>query len=138
MEELKNYFGRDPMPVVSSDFKPVSNTANLMFKPDGSIFYMGEYTYTKDINDPKSPSIGIQLNKGALPLRDCFYTSAPKESIIGTTTLVVGHAKVSGDPAEGSYEIYTAQFIYNGIGYDITANRIDQKSFVDLLQSIIK
>lgn len=143
IKEINEYFGRDPFPVVPKDFKPEANSVSIMFKPDGSMFYMSEYRYYKNINDPNSPSISIQLNKDTLPPRDCFYGGVPKESIIGTTKLIIGSIKISeGDQDQKAtgeyYEVYTSQFIYNGIGYNITAQRLDGKSFVELLQSIIK
>lgn len=143
MAELNEYFGRDPMPVVPNGFIPTSDKANIMFKTDGNIFYMSEFSYSKDINDPNSPSISLQLSKGALPLRDCFYSSSPKESVIGNTKLVIGLIKMNDGSLDQSqtaesYNVYTSQFIYNGIGYDITAKRIGEQSFLALLKSIIK
>lgn len=142
MNELSEYFGRDPMPIVPDGFKPDNDKSNIMFKSDGNIFYMSEFTYSKDINDPNSPSISLQLNKGALPLRDCFYSSNPKESMIGNTKLVIGLMKMTDSSTDQNsttdYDVYTSQFIYNGIGYDITAKRVDEQSFLTLLKSIIK
>lgn len=138
MTELAAYFGRDPMPAVPEGFKADTDKVTIQFKADGSIFYMSGYNYSKDMNDPNTSTINIQLNKGALPLRDCFYTSSPNESVIGNTQLVIGSAEMKDDPAGASYQIYTSQFIYNGIGYDITARRVDEQSFLKLLHSIIK
>lgn len=144
MKELTEYLGKDPLPIIPQGFKSETSTVNIMFKPDGSIFFMTALRYYSDINDPASPSISIQLNKNALPPRDCFYgTGAPKESLIGDTKVVIGSEKVSDfstdqTKASKSYDIYSTQFIYKGIGYDIVAKKIDGQSFVDLITSIIK
>lgn len=140
MTELSEYFGRNPMPIVPTDFKPQSDKVDIMFKADGNIFYMNEFSYSKDINDPNSAEISLQLNKGSLPLRDCFYNSEPKESIIGMTKLIIGSIKMndSTNLSTGDYNVYTSQFIFDGIGYDITAKKIDEATFLSLLKSIIK
>lgn len=143
MTELKDYFGKDPIPVVPANFTADSDKANIMFKPDGNIFFMSEFTYSQDKKDPNSPTISLQLNKDALPPRDCFYSSTPKESIIGGTKLVIGLIKMNDNTLDQTktnetYDVYTSQFIYKGIGYDITAKRIDEKAFITLLTSLIK
>lgn len=103
---------------------------------------MSSLSYSKDIDNPDAPSIDIKLNKNALPLTDCRYTSDVKESVIGTTKVVIGAITMEdkfdadGKPTE-FYDIYSAEFIYNEIGYNITAKRTDGETFINLLNSII-
>lgn len=144
MSELNQYFGRNPLPTTSKDFKPESNSVNIMFNADGSIFYMSPLRYYKGTNDEVSPKINIQLDKGKLPIRDCFYKgNVEKESVIGNTKLVIGSIQMGekftdqGTPTE-YYDVYYSQFIYNGIGYNISAERVDGDMFIGLLESIIK
>jgi hypothetical protein len=142
LAELTQYFGKNPMPTVPSEFTPVSDKASIIFNADGSILFMSPFTYSKDANDPDSPSISIQLNKGKLPPRDCIYTTTPIDSVIGNTKLTIGLMKETDSldatsPTE-AYDVYTSQFIYNGVGYSISASRIDEKAFVNILKTIIK
>lgn len=144
MEELNEYFGRNPLPVIPSEFKAESNSANVMFNPDGSIFYMSEIRYYKDINDSASPNISIQLSKDTLPLRDCLFKGDNEQkSTIGNTTLVIGSYKMGENISEQGvpsdyFDVFYSEFIYNGIGYNISAERINGEVFIGLLQSIIK
>lgn len=142
MQQLAEFFGRDPMPKISEEYKAQSSGTNITFGPDGKMLFMSSLSYSKDIDNPDSPSIDIRLNKNALPLTDCKYTSNVKESVIGSTKVVIGAINM-GDKfdAEGKptefYDIYTAEFIYNEIGYSITAKRTDGETFINLLNSII-
>lgn len=142
MEELAQFFGRDPLPKLPEEFKPMGNGTNITFGPDGKMLFMSSLNYSKDINNPDAPSIDIKLNKNALPLTDCKYTSNVKESVIGSTKVVIGAITMedkfdaSGKPTE-FYDVYTAEFIHNEIGYNITAKRIDGETFINLLNNII-
>lgn len=142
MEELAGFFGRDPLPKIPEGFKPLGSGTNITFGPDGKLLFMSSLSYSKDINDPDAPSIDINLNKNALPPKDCIYTSDVKESVIGSTKVVIGAVTMedkfdaSGKPTE-FYDMYTAEFIYNEIGYNITAKKIDGETFINLLNSII-
>lgn len=143
METLSEFFGRDPIPKLSEEFKSTSNGTNITFGPDGKMLFMSSLSYSKDIDNPDAPSIDIKLNKNALPLTDCIYTSDVKESMMGSTKVVIGAIAMedkfdsSGKPTE-FYDVYTAEFIYNEIGYNITAKRIDGETFINILNSIIK
>lgn len=142
IQQLIEFFGRDPMPKVPEEFKAQSNGTNITFGPDGKMLFMSSLSYSKDIDNPDAPSIDIRLNKNALPLTDCRYTSDVKESLIGSTKVVIGALTmedkfdVNGKPTE-SYDVYSAEFIYNEIGYNITAKRTDGETFINLLNSII-
>lgn len=143
MEQLAEFFGRNPLPGMPEGFKLEGSGTNIIFDPQGKMIFMSPLVYSKDIENPDAPQINIKLNKDALPPKDCIYTSAVKESTIGSTRVVVGVSVMDdkfnseGKPTS-SYDLYSAQFIYNGIGYDITATRIDGQTFLDLLTSIIK
>ena len=143
MRELKEYFGKNPIPVIPTGLKQAVDTTNIMFHADGSIFYMYGIQLTKNINDIKSPSILIQINKGAMPLKDCFYKgNVKKESTIGTTKLIIGALKMGEDYSEQGvpasyYDVYYSQFMYEGIGYNISAERVSVDAFMELLEGII-
>jgi hypothetical protein len=143
MSELKEYFGRNPVPVIPTGLKQAGDTTNIMFHADGSIFYMHGIQLTKDINDAKSPNIVIQINKGAMPLNDRFYKGdVEKESNIGTTKLIIGAMKMGENYSEQGvatsyYDVYYSQFMYEGIGYNISAERVSADAFMELLEGII-
>ena len=144
IKQLAEFFGRDPMPAIPEEYKPAMDTANVIFDHQGKMLFMSSILYSTDINNPDSPSIDIKLNKDALPPKDCLYnTSSVKESTIGSTKAVIGTIKMgdkfdaNGNPA-AFYDVYSAQFIYNGIGYDITAKRTDAQTFINIINSIIK
>lgn len=143
VEEMTEYFGRNPLPAVPEGFKAESDKANFMFKADGTIFYMSPFHYYQDMNNPESPNVAIQMDKGALPRRDCFYRGdMDKESLIGSTKVVAGVLKMGekfteqGEPTS-YYDIYYAEFVHDGIGYSITAERVTGEVFIELLESII-
>lgn len=143
MEELAVFFGRDPMPKIPDGFKPQSSGTNITFGPDGKILFMSGISYSKDIDNPDAPSIDINLNKNALPPKDCIYTSETRKSMIGSTEVVLGAVKMEGKfdnsgKATEIYDVYTAEFIYNEIGYNITAKRIDGETFINMINSIVK
>lgn len=142
MEELIEFFGRDPMPRLPEDFKPLTSGTNITFGPDGKMLFMSSLSYSSDIDDPGAPSIDIKLNQNELPPKDCIYTSDTVESLIGSTKVVIGAITMedkfdeAGKPTE-FYDMYTAEFIHNDIGYNITAKRIDGETFINLINSII-
>jgi hypothetical protein len=143
MSELQQYFGRNPIPVIPTGFKQAGDTTNITFHADGSIFYMYGIQLIKDINDIKSPNMVIQINKGSMPLNDCFYKGdVEKESTIGTTKLIIGALKMGEDYSEQGvpasyYDVYYSQFMYEGIGYNISAERVSVDAFIELLEGII-
>lgn len=133
IDQLKELFGRNPVPAMPKDFKAVSDTTNITFEANGKILFMSALSYSKDINNPEAASIDVKLNKGKLPPTDCIYASETKESVIGSTKVTIGSIAL-----EDKSEIYSAQFIYDGIGYNLTASKVDKDTFIDLLKSIIK
>lgn len=142
MEELAGVFGRDPMPKLPEGFKPVINGTNITFGPDGKMLFMSSLSYSSDIDNPDAPSIDIKLNKNELPPKDCIYASDTVESLIGSTKVVIGAVTMEdnfdeADKPREFYDLYTAEFIHKGIGYNITAKRIDGGTFINLINSII-
>jgi hypothetical protein len=143
LPQLTEFLGRDPLPKIPQGFTAASNITNITFDAQGKMLFMSALSYSKDINNPDAPSIDIKLNKSTLPPKDCIYSSEPKESIIGSTKVVIGSLSM-GDKfdAEGKptafYDVYSAEFIYDEVGYNITAKKIDGETFINLLNSIIK
>lgn len=142
MEQLTELFGRNPMPAIPKDFKALSNGTNITFDPDGKMLFMSSLSYSMDIDNPDAPSIDIKLNRSSLPPKDCIYSNDAKESVIGNTKVVIGAMIMedkfndNGKPTE-TYDVYSAEFIYDEIGYNITAKRTDGETFINLLNSII-
>lgn len=142
MEELSELFRRDPMPKLPEGFKPLINGTNITFGPDGKMLFMSSLSYSSDIDNPDAPSIDIKLNQNELPPKDCIYASDAVESLIGSTKVVIGAVTIedkfdeAGKPNE-FYDLYTAEFIHKGIGYNITAKKIDGGTFINLINNII-
>jgi hypothetical protein len=143
LEQLQEVFGRNPLPVMLEGFQTDSNRTSITFDKEGKMLFMNMLVYSKDLENPEAPSINIKLNKNALPLNDCIYTSKPTESTIGNTKVVIGAASMgehfdnNGKPTS-FYDLYSAAFIYKGVGYNIVTERTDGQTMLDLLNSIIK
>jgi len=60
-----------------------------------------------------------------------------------STEIIVGHKSIGTNfntdkEPTGFYDFYYSEFMYNGVGYRITAERgITQEEFIKVLQSII-
>jgi hypothetical protein len=134
IDKLSEVFGRNPIPAMPKDFKPVADSTNIIFDAQGKMLFMSSISYSKDINNPEAPSIDIKLNKNALPPKDCLYNSdTVKESVVGSTKVLIGTMTM-----ENKSDFYSAEFIYKEIGYNITAARIEKEVFLDFIKSIIK
>lgn len=144
LEQLTGFFGRGPLPKIPDGYKAESDSTNITFDPQGKMLFMSTISYSMDIDNPDASSIDIKMNKDALPPKDCLYSrDTLKESTIGSTKVVIGAISMEDMPndegkASASYNVYSAEFIYNNIGYSITAKRTDGQTFIDLLESIIK
>lgn len=144
LPQLAEVFGKNPLPSIPKDFRPASESTNITYDSQGKMLFMSTLSYSKDIEHPESPIIDIKLNKNSLPPKDCLYnTDTLKESVIGSTKVVIGSMK-QGDKFNDDgkpttfYDMYSAEFIYNGVGYNITTRRTDGETFLNLLYSIIK
>lgn len=142
LDQLSELLGRSPLPEMPKGFKADVIKTNVTFDSKGKILFMSSIIYSTDTENPEAPSIEIKLNKDQLPPRDLIYVSKPVESVINGTKVTIGAAVVadkfdnSGKPA-ASYELYSAQFIYNGIGYDITGKRVSGQEFIKLIEDIL-
>ena len=134
IDKLSDVFGRNPIPKIPEAFKTTSNTTSITFDAQGKMLFMSAISYSMDINNPEAASINIKLNKNTLPPKDCLYNNdTVKESAIGSTKVLVGAMPVGNK----SY-IYSAEFIYKEIGYNITVKSTEGETFIDLLKSIIR
>ena len=134
--DLPGIFGRAPIPTLPEGLKPDAETISAMMFRSGPVFLMNGISYSTDPLDPKAARITFDLNdQGELPLTDCVFGSETTSTLEGTEMLI-GIEKIDGE--EGSFEMYTAQFIANNIGYRIRATNMTGSQFISILETVIK
>lgn len=134
--DLPGIFGRAPIPALPDGLKPDAETISAMMFRSGPVFLMNGITYSTDPLDPKAARITFDLNdQGELPLTDCVFGSETASTLEGVEMLI-GIEKIDGE--EGSFEMYTAQFIANNIGYRIRATNMTGSQFISILETVIK
>jgi hypothetical protein len=136
LADLVEIFGRAPIPALPGDLKPDFETVSAMMFRSGSVFLMNGLSYSANPDDPKAARVFFDLNdRGELPLADCVF-GTDKASVLNGIDMMVGLQNIEGD--DGSYEMYTAQFIANGVGYRIRAVNMSGDAFVAILEAVIK
>lgn len=150
--QVETYLGKDVRP----DYLPAVFTKTeqeaedsphfVIMNNDGTVAYDNiSYYYYANPDDAGSASLSVQASKGKLP-RDCVLYRAKdqKKSDINGHEISVGHEKIkdvpdkdSGEPAE-TYDLYYAEFLYDGIGYRIVSKKLPQEEFVKVLLSVVK
>lgn len=151
-EQVESYLGKDVrpgyLPEVFSAAEQDAGTSPqfIIMNNDGTVAYdnIGYYYYA-DSDDPASASLEVKASKGKLP-RDCvlYRSKEQKKSDINGHAIFVGHEKMqdmtvadSGEPAE-TYDLYYAEFLYDGVGYRIVSKKLPQEEFVKVLISMVK
>jgi|GEM_PF-4868655 len=151
-EQAVAYLGKDVQPEYLPEvFTKTEQTAGktpqfVIMNNDGTVAYDNiSYYYNGDPDDANSPSLSVQASKGKLP-RDCLlYRSKDQtKSNISGHEISVGHEMLkdevlteSGTPT-GSYDLYYAEFLYEGNGYRVVSRRLPQEEFVKVLLSLVK
>lgn len=151
-EQMVKYLGKDVRPgYLPSVFTKTEQTAGktpqfIVMNNDGTVAYDNiSYYYNGDPDDVSSPSLTVQASKGRLP-RDCvlYRSSNQTKSSINGHEISVGHEEQKEEiPAEsgaqtGSYDLYFAEFLYEGIGYRVVSHRLPQEEFIKVLMSMVK
>lgn len=134
--DLPGLFGRDPIPALPLGLVAESKTVSATLFRVGTVFLMNGIAYSSDAADPKAPRVVFDLNdQGELPLADCLFgTGAP--STIDGVTMTVGLETWQGE--SGPYDVYTATFVANGVGYRIRATNLTTAQFLEVLEAVAR
>ncbi|WP_294474474.1 hypothetical protein [uncultured Intestinimonas sp.] len=150
-EDIIAYYGTDLVPAYIPDGFSASgdnNKAIAYIGQDGSVvedtvyldFYKGEAAQNgiKQGFSITASKIGIVQTCYVLP------EDKLKTSDIGGTTVAFGHRSVPNGPYDpdthepsGYYDMYVAEFEYNGIEYEIVAEQMEAEEVVKVVSSII-
>jgi hypothetical protein len=136
LADLTTIFGRAPILGLPDGFRPDSETFSAMIFRNGTVFLMNGLSFSADSNDPAAARIVFDLNdQGELPLSDCRFGNE-QASTLGGVDMMIGVENIKGD--EGTVEVYTAQFVANGIGYRIRASNMTGEVFLSILKAVVK
>lgn len=81
-------------------------------------------------NPDFSRTVNVTVDKGCLPLNDyMFFETTEEKSVINNLEVAIGHSQ-SG--------YYYAQFMYSGVGFQVTANGLTLDEFVEVISSLIR
>jgi len=158
LEQVNDYLGRDFRPgYVPNDLIEYADPYwTVIFNKDGTMIPFSSsftLTYSENFNeeyDPLKRSLYIQVAKDSLPQQCSLYlTDTEAPSNIDGTDIVVGYCKMSYGPytvtapgetsiTAGYYDLYIAEFVYDGIGYCVRSENLTQKEFIEVLLSIVK
>ena len=155
-EEFFDYLGRDPRPASLPEDLTVhtpddSESVTLYRDAEGNaVNECVTYTFEAPLPDgvdyePTQRRLTLNVAKGILPARDyLFLAEGTADSNIGGTPLTVTRSVMTYGPYDpethepaGSYELYSAEFLYNGVGYFLYSDNLTQQEFVDILCSIL-
>ncbi len=159
-DEVTDYYGKDLTPAYIPDGLTAASgngTARVVLDKDGKVaedtvrlnFYHDYYEdgspkLTEDVAAVKGFSITV--SKIGL-LNDCLYVlpeNEVKTSDIGGTAVTFGYRSMPFGPYDpdthepsGYYDIYVAEFEYDGIEYEIVAEQMEAEEVVKVVSSII-
>lgn len=130
-EEMIKYYGVDYIPDVPADIKPWEDERSGIYRRNGGT---GEVYWDADIlnysNGDFTRSVHVEVNKGSYVLQDyLFFKGTEEKSIINNFEVLIGLS-------ENGY--YYSEFMYNGVGFCISANGVTEDEFVAIIASIIE
>jgi hypothetical protein len=136
LEDLTKIFGRPPIPALPDGYKMSSDTISAMMFRVGTVFIMNGITFSKDPENPEAAQVMFDLNdQGELPIADCGF-GAGQTSVLEGVEIMLGIQTIEGD--KGSFEMFTAEFVNNDIGYRIRATHLSADEFISILETVIK
>ena len=136
LADLPAIFGRAPIPALPGDLKPEFESISAMMFRSGSLFLMNGLSFSANPDDPNTARVIFDLNDlGEPPIADCVFGTGQASELDGVE-MMVGLETIEGD--DGSYDMYTAQFVANGVGYRIRATNMTGEAFIAILQAVIK
>lgn len=129
--ELNEYYGINVFPTVPGDLKEWDDQKFGIYRRNGGT---GEVYWDSTVinysNEDFSKIVNVAVGKNFLPVSDyVLYNSTEEKSIINNIEIAIAQSK------DG---YYYAQFMYCGVGFQITANGITQDEFVAVISSLIE
>lgn len=138
LADLTGVFGRNPIPTLPEGYKAASDTVSATMFRTGTIFLMNGITFSTHPEDPEAGVVVFDLNdQGELPLSDCGYGDGTKSTLDGVEMLVGMQTIDEGNGVE-PYDVYTATFVANGVGYRIRGIRVPAADFLAVLEATVK
>lgn len=135
-QDLPAIFGREPIPELPEGMKLEGESISAMIFRSGGVFLMNGITFSANPQDPATARVVFDLNdKGELPLTDCVFGS-DKTSVLNDVEMMLGVETVEGE--DGPFDMYTAQFVANNIGYRIRATNMTGDTFISIIEAIVK
>ena len=130
-EEMIEYYGVNYIPDVPADIKPWEDERSGIYKRNGGT---GEVYWDADIlnysNEDFTRSVHVEVDKGSYVLKDyLFFKGTEEKSVINNFEVLIGLS-------ENGY--YYSEFMYNGVGFCISANGVTEEEFVAIIASIIE
>jgi hypothetical protein len=127
-KQVQDYFETDFLPkYIPSSIKGNSiedSVSIYLDKSESVVFDNISYHY----GDSDERGLAVTVSKNKLPIKDeIFITNNTQMSNINDTDILI---------LETSPNYYYASFLYDGVGYIITAYGISQSEFIKILQSI--
>lgn len=159
-DELAAYYGKDLSPAyIPQGLKaaPGNGKAQIIMQKDGTIvFDIVNMAFYHDYYEDGSPKLtddvpavkGVSITASKTGLIDgCDYLmpeNGVKTSLIGKTAVTFGYVSMEHGPYDGqthepsgSYGLYTAEFEYGGIEYQIITEQLKMEEIVKVAASII-
>ena len=150
-EQATAYLGRAFQPeYVPEDLQQKEESYYVIVNDMGEILqnlFSASYAAPRDGDyAPLQRKLSIEVAKEEIPLQCGVYLYDSEEiSQINGLPVGVGYCQLSYGPYTGEgktpagyYDVYVAEFIYEGIGYYIEGRNLTQTEFIQVLQSIIR
>lgn len=130
-DEMIAYYGVDYIPDVPMDIKAWKEERSGIYKRNGGT---GEVYWDADTlnysNEDFTRNVHLEVDKGSNILHDYLYFNETEEkSVINNVEVMIGQT-------ESDY--YYAEFMYNNVGFLLSADGLSQDEFVAIIESIIK
>ncbi len=147
-DQMLEYLGRDPMPAVVPQDLTLDEQMEyfVVLNNDGTMNY-GSFPFSYSAAGEwteESRTLFITVAKGELsPTCIRYLEDEQTKSEINGNPLAIGHEAVpvwgeDGQPTEKVVQEYRAEFLYDGLGYRLTARNLTQEEFIVALESILQ
>jgi len=135
-EELCEYYGRNPLPeFIPEDlaFSDPESDYSIVYFNDGEIaFDVTPFSY---YSADYSRSLHLEVSKGQLPALDYGIAGESVKSYVDGVEVILGNA-VYTYADNSTITVYSAEFLYQGIGYFLCSDNLTEEEFLDVLHSI--
>lgn len=159
-DEVMDYYGKDLTPPYIPDGLTAASgngTARVVLdKSGGAMSDTAAFGFYHDYYEDGSPKLtedvpavkGFSITASKIGiLSDCIYLlpeNEVKTSCIGETAVVFGYRRMPYGPYDpdthepsGYYDMYVAEFEYDGIEYQIVAEQMEAEEVVKIVASVI-